>query len=41
MKAIVAINVKNRFGKLIDDAQRQPITVEKNSAPFGSWKRYR
>ena len=34
MKTIAAKEAKNRFGQLIDDAQRQPVTVEKNGRPF-------
>ena len=34
MKTIAAKDAKNRFGQLIDDAQRQPVTVEKNGRPF-------
>lgn len=29
MKKITALEVKNRFGQLIDAAQRQPVTVTK------------
>jgi prevent-host-death family protein len=34
MKTVTAKEAKNRFGQLIDDAQRQPVTVEKNGRPF-------
>ena len=34
MKTVTAKDAKNRFGRLIDDAQRQPVTVEKNGRPF-------
>jgi len=34
VKTIAAKDAKNRFGQLIDDAQRQPVTVEKNGRPF-------
>ena len=34
MKTVTAKDAKNRFGRLIDDAQRQPVTVEKNVRPF-------
>jgi prevent-host-death family protein len=34
MKTVTAKDAKNRFGQLIDDAQRQPVTVEKNGRPF-------
>ena len=34
MKTVAAKDAKNRFGQLIDYAQRQPVTVEKNGRPF-------
>ncbi len=34
MKTVAAKDAKNRFGQLIDDAQRGPVTVEKNGRPF-------
>lgn len=34
MKTVAAKEAKNRFGQLIDDAQRGPVTVEKNGRPF-------
>lgn len=34
MKTVTAKEAKNRFGQLIDDAQRGPVTVEKNGRPF-------
>ena len=34
MKTVTAKEAKNRFGQLIDDAQRGPITVEKNGRPL-------
>ncbi len=34
MKTVSAKDAKNRFGQLIDDAQRQPVIVEKNGRPF-------
>ena len=34
MKTVTAREAKNRFGQLIDDAQRGPVTVEKNGRPF-------
>jgi prevent-host-death family protein len=34
MKTMAAKDAKNRFGQLIDDAQRQPVIVEKNGRPF-------
>lgn len=33
MKTITAIEAKNRFGQLIDAAQRQPVTVTKQGRP--------
>ena len=34
MKRVSAREAKNRFGQLIDDAQRGPVTIEKNGRPF-------
>lgn len=34
MKRISAREAKNRFGQLMDDAQREPVIVEKNGRPF-------
>ena len=34
MKTVAAKEAKNRFGKLIDDAQRGPVMIEKNGRPF-------
>ena len=34
MKTVAAKDAKNRFGQLIDDAQRGPVTVEKNGRLF-------
>ena len=34
MKHVAAREAKNRFGQLIDDAQREPVTIEKNGRPF-------
>ncbi len=34
MKTVAAKEAKNRFGQLIDDAQRGPVTIEKNGRPF-------
>jgi prevent-host-death family protein len=34
MKRVGAREAKNRFGRLIDDAQRGPVTIEKNGRPF-------
>lgn len=33
MKTISALDAKNRFGQLIDAAQRQPVTVTKQGRP--------
>lgn len=33
MKTISAIDAKNRFGQLLDAAQRQPVTVTKKGRP--------
>ncbi len=33
MKTITAIEAKNRFGQLIDAAQRQPVIVTKQGRP--------
>jgi prevent-host-death family protein len=33
MKIMTAIEAKNRFGQLIDAAQRQPVTVTKQGRP--------
>lgn len=34
MKSVTAKEAKNRFGQLIDDAQRGPVTISKNGRPF-------
>ncbi len=34
MKRVSAREAKNRFGQLIDDAQREPVTIEKYGRPF-------
>ena len=34
MKTITAREAKNRFGKLLDEAQREPVTVTKQGRPF-------
>ena len=34
MKRMAAREAKNRFGQLIDDAQREPVTIEKNGRPI-------
>jgi prevent-host-death family protein len=31
---MAAREAKNRFGQLIDDAQREPVTIEKNGRPI-------
>ena len=33
MKTITAIDAKNRFGQLLDSAQREPVTVTKMGRP--------
>ena len=33
MKAVAARDAKNRFGQLMDDAQREPVLIEKNGRP--------
>jgi prevent-host-death family protein len=33
MKTITALDAKNRFGELIEAAQRQPVTVTRNGRP--------
>ena len=33
MKTVSALDAKNRLGELLDDAQRQPITVTRNGRP--------
>jgi prevent-host-death family protein len=33
MKTMTAIDAKNRFGQLLDAAQRQPVTVTKQGRP--------
>lgn len=30
MRKIAALNAKNRFGELLDTAQREPVTIEKH-----------
>lgn len=34
MKRMAAREAKNRFGQLIDDAQHEPVTIEKNGRPI-------
>ncbi len=33
MKSVSAIDAKNRFGQLLDAAQREPVTVTKKGRP--------
>ena len=40
MKTVAAKDAKNRFGQLIDDAQRGPVTIEKNGRPFAVVQSY-
>lgn len=40
MKTVTAKDAKNRFGQLIDDAQRGPVTIEKNGRPFAVVQSY-
>jgi len=40
MKTVTAKEAKNRFGQLIDDAQRGPVTIEKNGRPFAVVQSY-
>ena len=40
MKRVSAREAKNRFGRLIDDAQREPVTIEKNGRPFAVVQSY-
>ena len=40
MKTVAAKEAKNRFGQLIDDAQRGPVTIEKNDRPFAVVQSY-
>lgn len=40
MKAVSAKDAKNRFGQLIDDAQREPVTIEKHGRPFAVVQSY-
>lgn len=34
MKGVAAREAKNRFGQLMDDAQHEPVTIEKNGRPI-------
>lgn len=40
MKSVSAKEAKNRFGQLIDDAQRGPVTIKKNGRPFAVVQSY-
>lgn len=40
MKTVAAKEAKNRFGQLIDDAQRGPVIIEKNGRPFAVVQSY-
>jgi prevent-host-death family protein len=40
MKTVAAKDAKNRFGQLIDDAQRGPVMIEKNGRPFAVVQSY-
>lgn len=40
MKRVGAREAKNRFGQLIDDAQRGPVTIEKDGRPFAVVQSY-
>ncbi len=40
MKTVTAKEAKNRFGQLIDDAQRGPVTISKNGRPFAVVQSY-
>lgn len=33
MKTVAARDAKNRFGELLDTAQREPVTIEKKGRP--------
>ena len=33
MRSIAALDAKNRFGELLDAAQREPVTIEKHGRP--------
>jgi len=33
MRSIAALEAKNRFGALLDAAQREPVTIEKHGRP--------
>ena len=40
MKTVAAKEAKTRFGQLMDDAQRGPVTIEKNGRPFAVVQSY-
>ena len=33
MRHVTALEAKNRFGQLLDSAQREPVTIEKHGRP--------
>ncbi len=33
MRTMAALDAKNRFGELLDAAQREPVTIEKHGRP--------
>ncbi len=33
MRTMAALEAKNRFGELLDTAQREPVTIEKHGRP--------
>jgi prevent-host-death family protein len=33
MRSMAALEAKNRFGELLDTAQREPVTIEKHGRP--------
>ena len=33
MRSMAALEAKNRFGELLDAAQREPVTIEKHGRP--------
>jgi prevent-host-death family protein len=33
MRSMAALDAKNRFGELLDTAQREPVTIEKHGRP--------
>lgn len=44
MRRVAALEAKNRFGELLDNAQREPVTIEKHGRPVAvvmSAERYR